>query len=215
MWLPSLVLGRPFQEVRWVRLKNKQEGQTAGLGPCFHLPIGQPILDFRFSEQPDKKHRSQGSENRYKMEPLRKPVEKGETHISRLRSETLCLPTAFSERRRQVPRPPEDLAAALAAMALLGARDDPAAARLTEAFRASRERAAAPGEVPARAGCGRGGQQRVGIPFWLVGEFATQILGPILVGIRMFTGGTIWVFTHGHVSDGLFAWWSKQPPGST
>ncbi|CAJ1337115.1 unnamed protein product [Effrenium voratum] len=32
----------------------------------------------------------------------------------------------------QVPRPPEDLAAALAAMALLGARDDPAAARLTE-----------------------------------------------------------------------------------
>ena len=31
----------------WVRLNIKQEGQTAGVGPCFHLPIGQPILEFR------------------------------------------------------------------------------------------------------------------------------------------------------------------------
>ena len=33
----------------WVWLKMKQEGQTAGFGPCFHLP-GQPILEFRFFE---------------------------------------------------------------------------------------------------------------------------------------------------------------------
>ena len=32
----------------WVWLKIKQ-GQTAGVGPCFHLP-GQPILEFRFFE---------------------------------------------------------------------------------------------------------------------------------------------------------------------
>ena len=31
----------------WVWLKVKQEGQTAGSGPCFHLP-GQPMLEFRF-----------------------------------------------------------------------------------------------------------------------------------------------------------------------
>ena len=31
----------------WMWLKIKQEGQTAGFGPCFHLP-GQAILDFRF-----------------------------------------------------------------------------------------------------------------------------------------------------------------------
>ena len=35
--------------VTWLWLKIKQEGQTAGLGPCFHLP-GQPILEFRFLE---------------------------------------------------------------------------------------------------------------------------------------------------------------------
>ena len=28
-------------------LKIKQEGQTAGFGPWFHFPIGQPILEFR------------------------------------------------------------------------------------------------------------------------------------------------------------------------
>ena len=33
----------------WVWLKIKQEGQTAGFGPCFHLP-GQPILEYRFFE---------------------------------------------------------------------------------------------------------------------------------------------------------------------
>ena len=31
----------------WVWLKLKQEGQTAGFDPCFHLP-GQAILEFRF-----------------------------------------------------------------------------------------------------------------------------------------------------------------------
>ena len=34
---------------KWVWLKIKQEGQTAGFGPCFHLP-GQPISEFRFFE---------------------------------------------------------------------------------------------------------------------------------------------------------------------
>ena len=35
-------------------LKIKQEGQTAGLGPCFHSP-GQPVLEFRFFEpQPNQ-----------------------------------------------------------------------------------------------------------------------------------------------------------------
>ena len=33
----------------WVWLKIKEEGQTAGFGPCFHLP-GQPILEFHFFE---------------------------------------------------------------------------------------------------------------------------------------------------------------------
>ena len=35
------------------------------------------------------------------------------------------------------------------------------------------------------------------IPFWLVGEFT--MLEPTLVGIRMFTGGAIWVLTHGQM----------------
>ena len=30
----------------WLKIK-RSEGQTAGFGPCFHLP-GQPILEFRF-----------------------------------------------------------------------------------------------------------------------------------------------------------------------
>ena len=52
------------------------------------------------------------------------------------------------------------------------------------------------------------------IPFWLVGEFATQFRSSILwwdwdvhwvydldlTGIGMFTGGTIWILTHGHIS---------------
>ena len=34
----------------WAWLKIKRlDGQTAGFGPCFHLP-GQPILEFRFFE---------------------------------------------------------------------------------------------------------------------------------------------------------------------
>ena len=38
----------------WAWLKIKQEGQTAGFGPCFHLPIGQPSLEFLcfFEPQP-------------------------------------------------------------------------------------------------------------------------------------------------------------------
>ena len=33
------------------------------------------------------------------------------------------------------------------------------------------------------------------------GVGAPPILGPILVGIAMCTGGTIWILTHGHVSS--------------
>ena len=37
---------------KWVFCKIEQEGQTAGVGPCSHLP-GQPILEFRcFEPQP-------------------------------------------------------------------------------------------------------------------------------------------------------------------
>ena len=42
-------LGESFLLVKWVWLRIKQEGQTAGFSPCFHLP-GQPILEFRFCE---------------------------------------------------------------------------------------------------------------------------------------------------------------------
>ena len=50
---------------------------------------------------------------------------------------------------------------------------------------------------------GRGGQmwlwsKRFWIPFWKVGAIP-PILEPILVGIGMFTGCTIWIWTHGHV----------------
>ena len=44
-------------------------------------------------------------------------------------------------------------------------------------------------------GCGC---QNQGIPFWLVG--APPILESILLGIGMFTRGTIWLLTHGQVS---------------
>ena len=37
------------------------------------------------------------------------------------------------------------------------------------------------------------------VSFWLVG--APPILEPILVGIGMFTAGTIWLLTHGHISS--------------
>ena len=33
------------------------------------------------------------------------------------------------------------------------------------------------------------------------------ILGPNLVGIGMFTGGTIWILTHGQVFIGSRCWW--------
>ena len=38
-----------------------------------------------------------------------------------------------------------------------------------------------------------------------VGEFTTQILEPIVVvGLnRMFTGGTIWILTHGHIETNV------------
>ena len=35
--------------LKWLWLKIEQEGQTAGFGPCFHLP-GQHILELRFIE---------------------------------------------------------------------------------------------------------------------------------------------------------------------
>ena len=47
-------------------------------------------------------------------------------------------------------------------------------------------------------GCGC--QNHFGIPFWLVGEFTHFGLPILVVGLnRMFTGGTIWLLTHGHV----------------
>ena len=36
-----------------------------------------------------------------------------------------------------------------------------------------------------------------GIPFWGIG--APLILEPVFVGIGMFTGGTIWILTHGKI----------------
>ena len=53
----------------WVWLKIKQEGQTAGVGPCFHLP-GQPILEFRFFE-PQPHDTADGCE--IHVAPLKKP----------------------------------------------------------------------------------------------------------------------------------------------
>ena len=41
----------------WVWLKMKQEGQTAGFGPCFHLP-GQPILGTYVCPTPMSPNRS-------------------------------------------------------------------------------------------------------------------------------------------------------------
>ena len=74
---------------------------------------------------------------------------------------------------------------------------------------------------------GGGGQNRFGMPFWWVGEFTThfrtyfsgdwdvhwghgiltQFWGApprlvFLVGIGMFTGGTIWILTHGQMAVG-------------
>ena len=38
-----------------------------------------------------------------------------------------------------------------------------------------------------------------GIPFWLVGEFTTHFRTYFSGWIGMFTGGTIWLLTHGHI----------------
>ena len=43
--MQTALLGRVWLKIR------RSEGQTAGCGPCFHLP-GQPILEFRFFEPP-------------------------------------------------------------------------------------------------------------------------------------------------------------------
>ena len=42
----------------WVWLKIKQQGQTAGCGPCFHIP-GQPILDSLKRGLPDPMRKTQ------------------------------------------------------------------------------------------------------------------------------------------------------------
>ena len=47
---------------------------------------------------------------------------------------------------------------------------------------------------------GCGGQNRFGIPFWLVGEFTTHFRTYFGGWIGRFTGGTIWILTHGQVS---------------
>ena len=46
-------------------------------------------------------------------------------------------------------------------------------------------------------------QNHFGIPFWLVGKLTTHLLVRILVGIGMFTEGTIWILTHGHLGVAL------------
>ena len=43
-------------------------------------------------------------------------------------------------------------------------------------------------------------------PWYHLGIGAPPILEPISVGIGMFTGGTIWVLTHGHL-------WNLEPRG--
>ena len=52
------------------------------------------------------------------------------------------------------------------------------------------------------------------------GVGAPPILKPILVGIGMFTGGTIWILTHGHMETtrpgvlagfGSFGGWQRRP----
>ena len=45
-----------------------------------------------------------------------------------------------------------------------------------------------------------GGQNRFGIPFWGFSVNSPPILEPILVGIGMFTGVTIWILAHGHLA---------------
>ena len=43
-----------------------------------------------------------------------------------------------------------------------------------------------------------------GIPFWLVGEFTTHFRRDLSGWSGMFTGGTIWVFTHSHLGEPSF-----------
>ena len=57
------------------RLKIKQEGQTAGFGPCFHLP-GQPILVFRFVEPQPFGRRFPIQKNLFRRVPI-----SGGTHL--------------------------------------------------------------------------------------------------------------------------------------
>ena len=53
-------------------------------------------------------------------------------------------------------------------------------------------------------------QNRFGIPFWLVGEFTTHFRTDFSGWIGMFTGGTIWILTHGRLTrngpSGLVSW---------
>ena len=51
---------RPQNQGRWEWLKIKQEGQTAGFGPCFHLPGFQFGIGFlSHSQMKDRKGQSQ------------------------------------------------------------------------------------------------------------------------------------------------------------
>ena len=44
--------------------------------------------------------------------------------------------------------------------------------------------------------------------WYYFGVGAPPIVEPILVGIEMFTGGTIWILTHGHLSA-VYQWYCK------
>ena len=55
-----------------------------------------------------------------------------------------------------------------------------------------------PPELGVGDSCGCGCQNRFGIPFWLGLVTSPPILEPVLVlGLVPFTGGTIWILTHG------------------
>ena len=57
---------------------------------------------------------------------------------------------------------------------------------------------------------GLGCQNRFGIPFWLVGEFSTHFRAYFSGWIGMFTGGTIWLLTHGPLGDNMLAIGSRR-----
>ena len=46
------------------------------------------------------------------------------------------------------------------------------------------------------------------------GVGAPPILEPILVGVGMFTGGTIWLLTHGHIYIYIYMYAPKKDLGS-